>query len=324
MKRVLWVAAGAGVGALGWVALRGILWGEVAAIVKAMDWRILMLALGAVIFAGLLETCRWKLLLPKEKVSVFRLFLVKNVGQGINSISPVRVLGEVSQVAILAQAEGVKAPKVMSSIVMSKLFDLLVTVNLVGAGLIVLPQFSGFKPIVVPLWGMTAVGLVALFLFSRRLHKLPGVHKLRPLEETLGSLSAMLTHRRALAACLALTSVAWVSIGVAAWLVARAAGVEMPFWLVLILIVAVNLFTGAIPAPIGRVGAYELVTVSTLGLFAVNPSAALTFALVSHGVVFLPPLIVGISVLALERRTGRALLATAGAAVRSATQFKGF
>ena len=38
-----------------------------------------------------------------------------------------------------------------------------------------------------------------------------------------------------------------------------------------------------------------------MGLFAVDPSIALTFALVMHGVLFVPPLLIAMPVLAGER-----------------------
>ena len=48
-------------------------------------------------------------------------------------------------------------------------------------------------------------------------------------------------------------------------------------------------------------GGNEFGAVSTLGLFAVDPSIALTFALVMHGVLFVPPLLIAMPVLAGER-----------------------
>ena len=134
-KRVAWAIGGLGVGGvLGWIALGGIMWGGVAEAVTGLDSRALLLALGAVLFAGMMEAYRWKLLLPSESVSTARLFLVRNTGNGLNNFSPVRVVAEVVQTAMLRYGDGVSTEKVVSSLVISRLFDLLVTVNLVGAG----------------------------------------------------------------------------------------------------------------------------------------------------------------------------------------------
>ena len=162
MKSMLWSLPGIAIGgALGWLALRGAVSEDLLASLSALDWRLLVLAVAAVTFAGFLQAYRWKLLLPKEKVSTTRLFVVKEMGQGLNNISPIRVLAEVAQTAMLTRRYGISGPKVVSSLLMSRLFDLLVTVNLVGVGMIILPQLSGYRPLVAPLWGMTGVALLA-------------------------------------------------------------------------------------------------------------------------------------------------------------------
>lgn len=134
---------------------------------------------------------------------------------------------------------------------------------------------------------------------------------------TLGSVAV---RRRVVLACVILTAMAWLSIGSAAWLVASAAGIDLPFWLMSVVIVAVTLFSGVVPSPPGAIGVYEFGAVSTLGLFAVDPSAALTFAVVIHAVLFLPPVIIGISVLARERETLRRVVAAATPMLRPSAQ----
>ena len=316
MKSILWSLPGIGIGgALGWLVLRGAVSEDLLSSITALDWRPVVLAVATVTFAGFLQACRWKLLLPRGKVSTARLYVVKEMGQGLNNISPIRVLAEVAQTALLTGRHGISAPKVVSSLLMSRMFDLLVTVNLVGVGLIILPQLSGYRPLVAPLWGMTGVVLLAFLLLGGRLHQLPGVRRLRPLQEMLSSVGAVRARPLVVGTCIVLTSIHWMAIGTAAWLVALTAGVELPFWLISIVVVAVSLFGSAIPAPPGMVGVYEFVAVSTLGLFAVDPSVALTFALMTHAVLFIPPLIIGIPALAMEWRTVGAALAKVSATI---------
>jgi uncharacterized membrane protein YbhN (UPF0104 family) len=150
---------------------------------------------------------------------------------------------------------------------------------------------------------MTAVGMAAFFLFGRCLHGLTVVHRVRPLEELLRAIGAVRTDPAILVACLVLTTARWMSIGVTAWLVAQTAGVDLPFWLISIVIVAVSLFDGAIVATPGLVGAYEFVAVSTLGVFAVDPTVAPAFTMVIHVILFLPTLVVVLPVIAFEHRT---------------------
>ena len=50
---------------------------------------------------------------------------------------------------------------------------------------------------------------------------------------------------------------------------------------------------------------------STLGFFAVDPVAALNFALVTHGILFLFPVVIGLPVLLSEREAFARLVSTA-------------
>lgn len=295
-------------GVLSWVALRTITWSDVLQAAGTLDWRVLVLALGTVFFAGLMEALRWKLLLHKEPVSTVRLFLVKHAGQGLNNFSPIRLVAEAAQTAMLRYGNGISTPKVVSSLVMARLFDLLVTVNLVGAGLVVLPQLAGLRPFVLPLWAMTSAALIALVVLGGRMHRMPGVRRFVALEAMLRTIGSVGARPGVMLACILLTAASWMSIGAAAWMVAGAAGIGLPFWLMAIVIVAVTLFSATTPAPPGAVGVYEFAVISTLTLFAVEPSVALTFALVVHGILFLPAMLIGIPVLALERKTLKGIL----------------
>ena len=71
----------------------------------------------------------------------------------------------------------------------------------------------------------------------------------------------------------------------------------------MILLVAMKWFISIIPAGPGSLGAFEFSGVYAFGLFAVDPSMVLTFAVFIHAMIFLPYLVIGLPVLARERRT---------------------
>jgi uncharacterized membrane protein YbhN (UPF0104 family) len=310
--KTLYILVGLGIGGLlGWFGLREIEWTSVRGALSDLDWRIVLMAVGALGFAWLLSAYRWKLLLQKEKVSLLRLFLVQQAGVGVNMISPVRVLAEATQTAMLTYTDKLRAPKVVSSIALSRLFDLLVTLSLVGVGLIILPQLSGFRPVVVPLWGITAASVLAFLMLGRRIHRLPGIWRIPFLEQTAQSIGTTHGRFKILLACAGITGLSWMFIGLGAWLVAQAVGISLPFWLISMVIVAIMLFSSTVPAPPGVVGVYEFVAMSTLALFAVAPGAALAFAVVTHALLFVLPLLVAIPVLVVERRTVGGLRALA-------------
>ena len=283
---------------------------------RQVELHVISLAVGAVLFAVLMQALRWKLMLPGEPVSIVRLFLVKNAGNGISNLSPIGFAGDLAQAAILRYGNGVAADKLVSSLIMGRLFDLVVTVTFAGGGLILLPQLAGFRALVLPLWGATLAALVAFVILGPKLTRLSTVRRFSLVESALRSMGTLAMRRRAILGCLLITGTAWMSIGVAAWLAARAVGIDLPLWLIAIVVVTVDLFSSALPRPPGAVGVYEFAAVSMLGLFTVDPASALTFAIIVHVVLFVPSIVIAMPVLAAEGKTIRGALSAAAQAIR--------
>jgi len=318
MKQLIWALTSLiAVGTFAWLAQRNAEWNETLALMQRLDWRVLTLAMGAALAARFMDAVRWKLLLPKEPVAIARLFLVRNTGQGINVLSPLKALSEITETVMLRFGNDIRADKVVSSLLLTRLLDMLFTVTLAGVGLIILPQLAGFKPMVISLWAVVFAVFAFIILLSKWMQRLPRIMRIAGLLQFIQSLHLASSRGKIMLACGALTATAWMSIGVAAWLVAQAAGIDMPLWLVSIVIIAVTVLTSLTPAATGAVGIYEFVTISTLGLFAIDPTVALTFALVIHAVLFLPPLLIGTAVLSVERRTLGRVWATLTSAVSS-------
>jgi uncharacterized protein (TIRG00374 family) len=304
MKKSLWALVGLlAVGVLAWLAQRNAEWNETFALMQRLDWRVLILATGVALAARLMDAIRWKLLLPKEQVSTARLFLVRNTGQGINVLSPLKALSEITETVMLRFGNDIRADKVISSLLLTRILDMLVTVSLVGVGLIILPQLAGLRPVMVSLWALVFAAFVVFILLNKWMQRTPRIMKVVGLSQFIQSMHVASSRGPTLLACVALTATAWMSIGVAAWLVAQATGIDLPLWLISVVIIVVAILTSLTPAATGAVGIYEFVTISTLGLFAIDPTVALTFALVIHAVLFLPALLIGTAVLSVERRT---------------------
>ncbi len=320
MKKVIYSALGWAVGgALGWLVLRGVDWTEAYQGISKVHWSVAFVAVVTLAAAHYLKAYRWKLLLPGEKVSTERLFLVVNAGSGVNNISPVRLVAEPVQLALLTQRDGISAPKVVASLLMTHLFDLVVTTAIVALGLVTLHQVSRYAPIIRALGGASVVLLLTASRIARLLSRFSPVRGNRFLRETLAATQASQTSKGVTTACLALTVAGWMLIGLAAWLVAQAMGIGLPYWTILVLMIATVGFAGMIPAPPGIVGVYEFVVVSGLALFGVAPAAALSFALVTHALLFLPPLFIAALVLSAERG---ALVSAIGAATQPLRQVR--
>lgn len=207
MRKYLVCIAGWALGVtLGWLAISKIGWRAAAGSLGAVDWSIVVLAVGAVVYGGYLHAMRWKLLLPGEKVSAGRLFLIRSTGAGMNSLSPVRVLGEMTQLALLTRRDGIGRAKIIASLVVSGMMDALVTLAIVAAGLSFIPQIASYRPVVLGLFGAVAAGFLCLPLAARWLAFVPIVRRFRALHEAVEALQVACRRKRELAMGLALTA----------------------------------------------------------------------------------------------------------------------
>ena len=282
-----------------------------------VSWDTLVPAASAVIVSTFLQAVRWKLMLPGESVSTARLFFVRNAGLGINNLMVAKgVLGDASELAMLTKADKIDGGKVMASLFMTRTLDFVITGIFVFVGFLVVPQLSVFKPVIIP--GLVTMAALFLFvLFARRIGRLPLLNRVKALESSLHAFAFLRDRQLSFWLSISLTVLAWMLLGTAAWIVAQAIGIQLPMWTMSILLVGVTLFSGAIPSGPSSVGSYELATVYVLGLFSVNRSDALTFALLIHALVVLPPTIMGIPMISREWKTFRKVTVQGGTLLKS-------
>jgi uncharacterized membrane protein YbhN (UPF0104 family) len=316
---LLWVTAGIILGSvLGWLVLRSVNWSDMVSAFGRVSWDTLVPAVSAVIASLFMQAVRLKLMLPKERVSTTRLFFVRNAGLSLNNLSFAQgggVLGDASELAMLTRSDKIDGSKVVASLLMSRVLDFVITSIFVLAGFFIIPQLSVFKPVIIPM--LIVVALLILFvLFARKVGKLPLLNRIKVIQSSLRAVTFLRDRKLIFWLTIFVTVIAWMLLGTAAWLVAEAIGIQLPFWTISILLVGMTLFAGAIPAAPSALGTYEFVTVYILGLFSVNRSDALCFALVVHALVMLPPNLMGIPTISREWKTFRQLIGQAGVLFR--------
>jgi uncharacterized membrane protein YbhN (UPF0104 family) len=316
---VLWVVAGIILGlVLGWLVLRGVNWSGLVSAFGRVSWDTLVTAASAVIASLFLQAVRWKLMLPRESVSTTRLFFVRNAGLSLNNLSFAQgggVLGDASELAMLTKSDKIDGSKVVASLVMSRALDFVITSIFILAGFFIVPQLGVFKPVIIPVLVVTAL-IIILVVFVRKVVRFPLFNKISVLKSSLSAVAFLRDRKLIFALSILLTVLAWMLLGTAAWLVAQAIGIQLPFWMMSIVLVGMTLFSGAIPAAPSAIGTYEFVTVYLLGLFSVNKSDALCFALIVHALVMLPPNIMGIPTVSKEWKTFRQLIGQVGAVLK--------
>jgi uncharacterized membrane protein YbhN (UPF0104 family) len=300
----LWVVVALSVtGLVAWLAVRSDeLSGALETAVK-LDWRIILPALLAILLSSLVESWRWKLLLPGETVSIPKLFLVKNAGMSLNNVSPIRLLAEPAQAVMLKFGHGVPTEKVVASMALAHLLELSIKAALIGIGLLFLPQLGPFVPFTLILLAIGTLGIAGIFLLRKGIAGIPVLRRLKRADSICKGMGVIWTNRRLGVTCLALTAFSWLLIGATTWMVARSVGIDLPFWLMPMLMKAILTFSSVIPGPPGAIGVYEASTVYVLTQFSVEPQTALAFAIISHAVLFLPSMLIGVPALAFNSRT---------------------
>lgn len=317
---LLWVAAGIILGSvLGWIVLRDVNWSDMIGAFHRVSWDVLVPAVAAVIASLFVQAVRLKLMLPHERVSTTRLFFVRNAGLSLNNLSFAQgggVLGDASELAMLTKSDKIDGSKVVAGLFMSRALDFVITSIFVLAGFFIIPQLSVFKPIIIPM--LVVVSLLVLFvLFAKKVGKFPLLNKIKVIQSSLHAVAFLRDRKLIFWLSISVTVIAWMLLGTAAWLVAQAIGIQLPFWTMSILLVGMTLFSGAIPAAPSAIGTYEFVTVYILGLFSVNRSDAFTFALLVHALVMIPPNLIGIPTISKEWKTFRQILSQAAAVLKT-------
>ena len=149
--------------------------------------------MAAIILSILLQTIKWRALLPDEEVSLTRLYLVRNAGQSLKVALPVRGAGEAAELAMLANGGTVAV-----SILMHRALDLMVTTSILAVGNYWIPEPSVFQANNYRDRGPD-YGTVSLFLFSDRISRVRLLGRLGLVRAAFESVGLWRNRRRRLA-----------------------------------------------------------------------------------------------------------------------------
>ena len=275
--------------ALLWLAARGLEWDGVMGSLGAVSLPLVALALAVFIGATYLRAARWRVLFVNGEVSTNRLFVIQNIGIGLNNVVPVRVASEAAQLAILSLRDGVRASVSLATLGMERALDLVASSLIFAVALILVPEMERFSAFVWVALGLAALcAALALFLAwsgsgERWTRRLPFFAPFA------AAVSELMRRRTRMAAALAMSVLYWLLVGVTAWILASAMSLSISPTTATLVIMGTIFFATAIPAAPAAIGAFEFAVVYVLGAFGVESERAFAFALVTHAAFFLPP-----------------------------------
>lgn len=307
--------------------------GLLALFFRGLDGRAILEALGRadrVYLAGvvavtigtyLARAWRWGYLLrPLARVPLMRLFSITNVGFATGLVIP--RAGEVVRPYLVARHHGLQTSAAFASIILERLFDLIVVLALFASYLYVFPapaaQEQGALDDALRTGGaLAALGALgalamlswltwkresALALFDRVCARLPKKigaalsGALHSFTLGLGVLRASPGHLVAIAAQSVLV---WLLIALGLYWSNKAFGIDLPFRSAFLMLGFLTVGV-AVPTP-GMVGGFHYAyRVALTAVFGVDEATAVAAALTSHALTNLPVLVLGLVFLGRE------------------------
>ena len=277
---------------LGWLAVRGLRWDEVADQIVGISLPLLVLSVALFMFASYVRAVRWRFLFVDHGISSARLFIIQNEGIGLNNVVPFRVASEATQFAVLKVRDRVDGATALATLGMERVIDVVASTLILGVAFFVIPEMADFKAYAWGALGFSAVviGLVRLFAWSGQ--AVSFVRRVPFLAGFTAAVRDLERERTRLLVSFVLSVGYWLLVGVVAWIVAEAVDVSVTPLDATFVIMGTIFFATAVPAAPSAIGSFEWALVYLLGYFGISDEAGFGFAVVVHAVLFLPPTII--------------------------------
>lgn len=271
---------------------------------RLADYRYFPIALGLFLVSIVFRAIAWRILL-REEVGLGRVFITLNEGYLLNNLLPFR-LGEIGRGFLLNRTADKSFLQVMSTILIERIFDIMMVVSIL---LITLPFVVGVS------WAKTAaliVGAViivvliilhllgrnqdwAMKTFSRVQARINALQKVSEDDLTpfFQGLSA-LTDLRSFLLALGWMSMSWILVILEYYLILLAFVPEAKLIWAALGIGVVGLGV-AIPSAPGAVGIVQGTIVGVFPpIFSIDPSVALAYSITVHGLYLVITSLLGI------------------------------
>ena len=275
-----------------------------------VNYGFVLLAVPVMFFSHFLRALRWRYLMdPIKRVDLASLFSALLIGYMANILMPAH-LGELLRAYVLGKKRGVSASSTFATIVVERIIDVFALLLLMVFAVFVYP----FPDWINKAGYAMLIGTVGLFVFLILLKKYFAFFErfvrlfLKPLpkklQEKLGRgirsfVLGLVPLRSAwdYPVVAVLSVVIWACYGFIIHLVLYAFDFVSVYhlpWSTSLIVLVVTTIGIVVPSSPGYVGTYHWLCQISLAMFGVPAGPALSFAILTHGVNFLPVLIAGL------------------------------
>jgi glycosyltransferase 2 family protein len=283
-------------------------WGPLRAALHGVQPGFLLLGLVVFLASMMARVACWWVLIGRP-VGFGRVLATLNEGYLFNNVLPWR-MGELGRAILLGRQPGLSAPLVLCTIVVERLYDMILAVGLM---LVLLPLVAGAAWAARAAWlGAAAVAAALAFVWfalkrpqtvEGLLTRLPGSTAVwqRLWASFRDGLAVLKTPNHFLSS-FAWMVASWALAILEYWLVLRSVlPAVQPLWAGFML--AATLLGVAVPSLPGYVGVFEAAGVAALSVFGVPADQGLAAALVLHGMVYSVASLIGAVALTLDGDT---------------------
>jgi uncharacterized protein (TIRG00374 family) len=290
-------------------AVRHVRFGDVWQGLRSSNYWWLVPAFAMLAVTVYIRALRWRYLFARETRPKTRPVLdALLIGYFFNSILPARA-GEAARVLALKQRAGTSAAESAATVVVERVFDVLVLLLLLSVTVPWLPQVTwlhGAIVLEVVLTSMIVLAIVLLAVFETRpvhaalrpLTLLPFLseERVRHIGENLGHGLAGLRRPKLVLAAVFWTTLSWLALSLSTWFVLLGFHLGLSPVAGLLVVITTNLAM-ILPSSPSAVGVFEAATLVALRTYQIPDSRGLSCALVIHALNFLPYIAVGLFLL---------------------------
>jgi hypothetical protein len=282
-----------------WLAIARIDMAQLWVKLRQVEIGWLLLAFMGYWIALTLRSWRWRIILaPVCRLSFGKVFNGLLVGYAANYVLPAR-LGELVRADFLGRRYAVPRLSVIGTIVVERLFDVVVFIGFILAGLwtLHLRDDSRISPVLhaVELVSVGCILLAAILVALLHLR-----HRALPapvafLEKQLKSLADglhLITGAAEVTVLSAATAVVWTADSLATWMLCRALGVQLTLYQ-LLLVMGMSCLAALIPAAPANIGALQYALVLAFELLALPGDTGFSLALLTQGCFVASCIVVG-------------------------------
>ncbi len=282
-----------------WLAIARIDMAQLWTKLTQVDAGWLLLAMASYWIALTLRAWRWRIILaPVRRMTFAQVYCGLLVGYAANYVLPAR-LGELVRADFLGRRYGVSRMSVIGTIVVERLFDVIVFIGFILAGLwtLHLRQDSRIEPVLHAVElvsaGCVLLAVILVILLQMKHRALP--RPLAFLESQLKSLTDglhLITGAPEVAALSAATAIVWTADSMATWLLCRALAVPLNFFQ-LLLVMGMSCLAALIPAAPANIGALQYALVLAFELLALPGDSGFSLAVLTQGCFVASCIVVG-------------------------------